>query len=72
MNHSKFYEACKTKGSVEDAFAFVKIMRIYSTLKHYTMLMGVCCHARDIDGENLGYRSLFFRFTLKGGELEVE
>jgi hypothetical protein len=36
---------------VEEAFAFVKIMRIYSTLRHYTMLLGVCCHFKDVEGE---------------------
>ncbi|KAG0581110.1 hypothetical protein KC19_4G225700 [Ceratodon purpureus] len=50
VNHSKFYEACKTRGSVEDGLAFVKIMRIYSTLQHYTMLLGVCSHFKDVDG----------------------
>lgn len=50
VNHSKFYEVCKTKGTVEDAFTFAKIMRVYSTLQHYTMLLSVCCHAKDIDG----------------------
>lgn len=50
VNHSRFYEACKTKGSVEDAFNFLKLMRPYSTLQHYTMLLSVCCHAKDIDG----------------------
>ena len=53
MNHSRFYEACMTKGSVEEAIAFAKIMRVYSTLQHYTMLLGVCCHFKDIDGESL-------------------
>lgn len=50
VNHSKFYEACKARGSVEDAFAFAKLMREFSTLQHYTMLLSVCCHAKDIDG----------------------
>jgi dienelactone hydrolase len=26
-------------------------MRIYSTLRHYTMLLGVCCHFKDVEGE---------------------
>ncbi|KAG0592741.1 hypothetical protein KC19_1G277300 [Ceratodon purpureus] len=50
VNHSKFYEACKARGTVEDGFTFMKIMINNAKLQHYTMLLSLCCHARDIDG----------------------
>lgn len=52
VNHFRFYEACKRKRAVKEAFTFLKLLRSESTLRNYTMLLSVCCHAQDIDGEH--------------------